>query len=413
MSAPTLPGAGGRRPSIVITYPFPLGDRSAGGSRTTPTIARHLGRLGCDVHVLAVSTNPLSRRFPRAAVDPEQLGHHLDQELAADSVRIVRVPQNPLHFQLDGYGVRQALARLLREQPVDYVLAHYHEAAFLPRLLARRGIRFGYLATWQSYSGLRFRVTNRHEFFRARAYRRFIVTPHRRAEVVFAISRFTTEELVEYAGVDRARIVLCPLGVEPPFLEVPRARPPAIRELIYFGRIVPSKGFDDALRALAELKRRGLDDWRLRMFGQGRADLALQLARELGIAAQVEVHAAVPDAQLREELGRSHLALLPSHFESFGLSIAEAQGAGLPVVAYARGSVPEVVEDGVTGWLAPFRETERLADLLERALRDPEATWRAGLAARERVRRTFSWSKAAEIVLAGFRGLGARGPERA
>ena len=401
-------GVAARRPSIVITYPFPLGDRSAGGSRTTPTIARHLGRLGCDVHLLAVSTNPLSRRFPRAAPDPRQLGEHLDAELATDGVRIVRVPQSPLHFQLDGRGVRRALERILRHGPVDWVLAHYHEGAFLPRLCARRGIRFGYLATWQTYSHLRFRVTNRHELLRSWAYRRFIVAPHRAAEVVFAISRFTAGELVEYAGVDPARIVTCPLGVAPAFLEVPRPRPAAIRDLVYFGRIVPSKGFDDALRALAELHRRGRRDWTFRMFGEGRQDLARALARELGIAERVEIAGPLHDEALRAELGRAQLALLPSHFESFGLSIAEAQGAGLPVVAYARGSVPEVVADGETGWLAPFREPLALADRLEAALADPEGTWRVGLAARERARRCFSWERAAEIVLEGFRALGPR-----
>ena len=70
---------------------------------------------------------------------------------------------------------------------------------------------------------------------------------------------------------------------------------------------------------------------------------------------------AVGDEGLRRELKDAHLAIMPSHAEAFGLSIAEVQAAGIPIVAYEAGSVSEVVENGVTGWLAPFRQVDRLA----------------------------------------------------
>ena len=95
------------------------------------------------------------------------------------------------------------------------------------------------------------------------------------------------------------------------------------------------------------------------------------------------------------ELEHAHLAIMPSHAESFGLSIAEAQAAGIPVVAYESGSVPEVVEDGVTAWLAPFRQVNQLAQLIESAICHPEQTYQAGLAGRERIKRLFTWEKTA------------------
>jgi len=58
------------------------------------------------------------------------------------------------------------------------------------------------------------------------------------------------------------------------------------------------------------------------------------------------------------------------------------------------------VESGKTGWLAPFRQIERLAELLESAILSPESAFQAGLAGRERIARGYSWDNTAEIILA-------------
>jgi glycosyltransferase involved in cell wall biosynthesis len=394
---------GGPRPSIVITYPYPIGQKAAGGSRTTREVARHLAMQGADVLIMPVSTNPLSRRFPRRPPDERELAHDLDAELARESVRIVRPPQNPLLYQLDGWSVRGALRRVLREQRVDAVLGHYHEAAFLPRLLQRRGVTFGFLATWQTYSGLHWQPQRFAGRLRKWFERKTVVEPHRRADVLFAISEFTRRELIELLQCDPARIVVCPLGVEPSFLEIPRAAPTAITRFLFFGRFTPSKGFTDAIEALAMLKRRGITNWTYRMFGAGRPEWAREAAAKHGIADRVQVCDPVDTATLGRELATSHLAILPSHVESFGHSMVEAQAAGIPVVAYATGSVPEVVQDGVTGWLAPFRQVDALAALIERAVKNPASTYTAGVAARERVRAKYSWANTASIILDGIR----------
>jgi glycosyltransferase involved in cell wall biosynthesis len=77
----------------------------------------------------------------------------------------------------------------------------------------------------------------------------------------------------------------------------------------------------------------------------------------------------------------------------------------MPVVAYACGSVPEIVEDGVSGWLAPFPDVAALRRRIEAAMADPEATFAAGLAGRERVARTFTWAATAGRILGGLREL--------
>jgi glycogen(starch) synthase len=232
------------------------------------------------------------------------------------------------------------------------------------------------------------------------------VEAHRRAERIFAISAFTRRELVELLGVEEQRIALCPLGVDPSFRAVTRPPRDGVRNLLFFGRIIYWKGFLDAIEALGHVARAGQRDWTYRLVGFGHKQRALDAAREQGIGEQVAVLDPVDDAGLREHLAWADLAVMPSYFESFGLSIAEAQAAGLPVVAYAAGSVPEIVADGETGWLAPARDVRALAEAIAAALADPAETARRGARARERAAR-FDWQSTARIVYGGLAELAA------
>ena len=226
----------------------------------------------------------------------------------------------------------------------------------------------------------------------------YIVKAYNQAVVLFANSRFTRSELIDIMGVDEERIVVCPLGVEPSFAEIPRLEPTEITRFIFFGRMCTLKGIQDALEALGQLSAVGVKNWTYRVFGQGQQEWTLKLAQEYGISDRVFVNGPIGHEKLRRELKQAHLAIMPSHAESFGLSIAEAQAAGIPVIAYESGSVPEVVEDGVTAWLAPFRQVDRLAQCIETAVRNPKKTYQAGLAGRERVNQMFTWEKTAEMM---------------
>jgi glycosyltransferase involved in cell wall biosynthesis len=90
---------------------------------------------------------------------------------------------------------------------------------------------------------------------------------------------------------------------------------------------------------------------------------------------------------------------MPSPDESFGLSCAEAQAAGMPVIGYAADSVTEVVADGRTGWLAQTGDIEQLTALLVNAIENPEQSYEFGLNGRERVKQLFTWEKTADAIL--------------
>jgi glycosyltransferase involved in cell wall biosynthesis len=389
-------------PSILITHGWGLGTPS-GVARHVQELARHLALEGARVTVLCVSTAGYSR-FPRPKLPSELHGFEIERELAGLGVEIERVDPHPLHWTLDGRPVRRAVERLLARRAFDAVLGFFNEAAYLPPLLRPRGVRFGYIATWLSYRMALSRERNgtglRGLLMRT-ANRRFVVEPYRAAEILFANSEFTRRELVEVLGCDAERIRVTYLGVRDSFHEIERARPEKVERVLFFGRLVREKGILDALSALGQVARAGRA-FELRILGSGNAELVLAVARQHGIGERVLVLPHQGDAHLLEELERAQLALLPSHSESFGLSIAEAQAAGLPVVAYAAGSVPEVVEDGKSAWLAPLGDVDGLARALTAALSDPDECFRRGNSGRERVGRLFRWSLTARRVLDGL-----------
>jgi len=377
----------------------------------TREIAIHLGKLGVKVIILPVSSNPRDRLFPRTPTPEGEEGYEFDEILAQDNIEVRRVPQHAFHYRFDPFSVRKAVERVIDEQSVDIVFSYFYDGAFLGSLLTKHNIKFAYISTWQSYVMARdraFSYSGLRGFFERTTYKQFIEKPHKRAEMLFATSQYTANELSGCIGVEKDRIHIAYLGVDEHFHKIPRKKAAQVVNLVYFGRVIISKGIWDAIEALGKLAAKGIKNWNFRLIGDaGKPAVAHanRLARQYGIEDKIQYAPAVDDLGLEKELQAAHLAIMPSHSESFGLAFAEAQAAGLPVVAYAVGSLPEVIENGVTGWLAPFRDVDKLADCIESALEDSERTYQFGMAGRERVARLFTWEKTGEVIFSRIQEL--------
>ena len=99
--------------------------------------------------------------------------------------------------------------------------------------------------------------------------------------------------------------------------------------------------------------------------------------RPAGLAGSVDFLGSVPD--IWDHLARADVFALASRSEAFGIAIAEAMAAGLPVVAPAVGAIPELVRPGETGELFPPGDAAAMADHLVRLLTSPDV--RAGMSA--------------------------------
>ncbi|HEY8815290.1 MAG TPA: glycosyltransferase [Candidatus Dormibacteraeota bacterium] len=139
--------------------------------------------------------------------------------------------------------------------------------------------------------------------------------------------------------------------------DIPVPEQPADRVALIAGRISPEKGVDHALLAA---KAAGL---RSRVAG---AHYDPGYAIDLSDA---EVVGSLRQDQLRQLMARSAVTICAVRWEEpFGLVAAEAQMAGCPVAAYRRGAMPEVVDDGVSGFLAAPDDIEDLTAAIGRCL---------------------------------------------
>jgi N-acetyl-alpha-D-glucosaminyl L-malate synthase BshA len=150
---------------------------------------------------------------------------------------------------------------------------------------------------------------------------------------------------------------------------------------------------------------------RLLMVGEG-PDVAAcrELARELGIADRVCFLG--EQEYIEALLPLADVFLLPSTHESFGLVALEAMSSGVPVIATRVGGMPEVIEDGVSGFLCDPGDVAGMSEVAMRLAGDPELRRRVGAAARGRAASHFAQAAAVERYEAYYRRLLASPPER-
>ena len=202
----------------------------------------------------------------------------------------------------------------------------------------------------------------------------------RQSACLIAVSEFIRAKLID-RGAPEAKVTVAPIGI-PLGSDVPRAG--RGDHVLFVGRLIPQKGCADLLEALS-----GIDDAPpLLVIGDGpqRGELE-RLARSLRVKVTF-AGARAPDYVARA-MAKSIAFCVPSRREGLGMVFLEAAAAGLPVVSYASGGIPEAVVDGETGLLASEGDLSTLARHLRAVIDDAELAARLGAAGRRRVELEF------------------------
>jgi glycosyltransferase involved in cell wall biosynthesis len=218
--------------------------------------------------------------------------------------------------------------------------------------------------------------------------------------VEVAVSEYIRRRLVE--RVRRARVVCITSGVD---LERFRPTPASLRVRTADGdvvigcaaRLVPGKGVDDLIRALAIAPGDGM---RLRVAGDGPERPRLEsLAHALGVRDRIEFLGPVADMPAFWQ--SVDVAVVPSHqwIESFGMVAVEAMACGKPVVAARTGALPDLVVDGRTGRLVEGGAIGELANALAEYGRDAALRREHGAQARRRAEDEFGLDRTASQYL--------------
>lgn len=285
--------------------------------------------------------------------------------------------RRPLRF-LEAVGLTAKLARV-SDRGLVRPFAWLLEACAFERRLAREGIEhvhahFGTNST--AVAMLAHALGGPGYSFTAHGTESFDSPPTiglalklERARFAVAVSEWGRAQLMRWTTRERwpdLHVVRC--GVDRGFLDAPASPPPNVARIACVARLSPEKGVEVLASALGLLARDGVS-FELALVGDGplRGAIEAQLARA-GIADCVRWLGWGDAAVVRREVLASRALVVPSLSEGLPVVIMEALALRRPVVATAVGAVPELVENGVTGWLVAPGSPRALADALRAAL---------------------------------------------
>jgi glycosyltransferase involved in cell wall biosynthesis len=312
-----------------------------------------LERLGWEIDVI-----DLGEGFPQPSA----------AQLNAAGERLMDIPAGcPIIIDGLAFGVLPDVAPALSRDHALVALVH-HPLAFESGLSAVQAERF--------------RVSERAALASARG--------------VIVTSATTARLLIAEYGVAVDRITIACPGADP----VPSARGSSdgITRLLAVGAVVPRKGYDVLIAALAALREL---PWHLTIAGDRTRDAqtAAKLdadIRRFGLGEHISLFGAVSDERLAELYLQADLFTLASRYEGYGMVFSEAVAHGLPIVGTNAGAIPETVPDGA-GLLVRPEDVTALASALRRVIESSAERQRMAAASREAARKLPTWQDSAKI----------------
>jgi N-acetyl-alpha-D-glucosaminyl L-malate synthase BshA len=367
---------------------------SVGGSGIVATeLGKALALRGHQVHFISTETPFRLGEFQ------EGLSFH---QVLTPTYPLFREPQYLL-------SLANRVVQVSREFDLDIIHAHYAvphaTAAFLSRqVLASTGPGTAPRVVTTLHGTDITLVGN------DRSYSEIVAFSIQQSDVVTAVSDSLRTSTYEELAITRDIMVI------PNFLDctVHRRKPraelrkrftggdEATRIVAHVSNFRPVKRVDAVIEIFDRIRREV--PAHLLLVGDG-PDLALayRMARELGITSMV--HGVGAQEEVVPLLSISDLFLLPSAQESFGLAALEAMACEVPVVASRIGGLPEVIEDGVSGFLHPPEAIDEMARSAIALLKDEALRQRVGGAACRRVREQFCVDRVVPMYEACYRSI--------
>lgn len=410
--------------ALISEHASPLasvGSVDSGGQNVyVAQVARHLARAGVQVDVFTRKDNPLLA----------------DEQRWLDGVNVIHVPAGPPCYlpkeqMLSCMGAFSAhLQQHFSRQTQGYDVIH---ANFFMSALAA-------LPVAQSH-GVPLVVTF-HALGKVRRH-------YQQASDQFADSRFGIEDdIVRYADsiipqcpqdrrdllelytADPRRIDIVPCGYDAAEMKPQSKQAARIQlglqaddfTLLHLSRMVPRKGADNVIRALATLRHQYGISARLLVVGGNSADADASITPEIGRLRELaETLGVLPWVHFTGRRQRHELATYYSAsdvfvttpwYESFGITSIEAMACARPVVGSDVGGIRTTVVNGKTGFLVPPKNPDLLAERLAQLASNQGLCERLGEAGRLRARRLYKWQRISEDLLGVYERVHAGGAHR-
>lgn len=360
------------------------------------------------------------------------LGYHVDiftrrdaadQEIVVDwlpNVRVVNVPAGPAEFipkelmlpHMEDFS--RFMIRFARREKIHYDIVHAN--FFMSGIVAQR---------FKQATGTPFVMTF-HALGRVRRLSqgqadgfpdvRFSIEESlmQDADRIIAECEQDRADMELLYAADHERIDVVPCGFDSEeFWPVTNARdylglPSDEFVVLQLGRMVPRKGIDNVIEAIAALQERHGVRARLLIVGGNTTKpdpdatpefgRLMNLAYALDVGDRVQFMGQRPRSELRYYYSACNAFVTTPWYEPFGITPVEAMACGTPVIGSAVGGIKTTVLDGHTGYLVPPKDPEALAERLAWLYHHPQIAQRLGWAGMHRAYRQFTWRKVAAQV---------------
>lgn len=373
---------------------------------------------GQNVHVAELSA-ALSRRGHEVAVYTRRDGPDLPERIdTPDGYSVHHVPAGPPEpipkdqlLQYMGDFARY-LDRCWDADRPDVVHAHFWMSGVAAQLAARH-LNLPAVQTFHALGVVKWRHQGAKD-----------TSPPDRLKLEAMVARCATwvaatctDEVFELMRLGRSRsqtsVVPCGVDVDLFRPDGPKAPRGELHRIVSVGRFVPRKGFDVVIRALpgvpgAELVIVGGPD-QTGLDSDPEACRLRELARQLGVDDRVKMYGAVARKDMPAVLRSADVVACTPWYEPFGIVPLEAMACGVPVVASAVGGMLDTVVHDVTGRLVTPKRPDRVAEALNRLLRDEFLRQSLGAAGRDRARSRYTWDRIAADTLRVYDRIGTSG----
>ena len=224
---------------------------------------------------------------------------------------------------------------------------------------------------------------------------------YERAEVIFTMSERLRESFISDFGIAPERLVTVHCGPNLDELPPPRtAAPDGPPTILFIGRDFERKGGAMLLQAFRAVRDR-VPDARLVVVG-GKPNSSTAVPNGVEFRGFLNRDTPSGRAGMDRAYQEATVFCVPSRFEPFGTSYVEAMFHGIPCVGPHIWAIPEIIEDGVTGYTVAPADAEALAEALVSLLANASDAQRMGDAARARAIARFSWERIAEKMTAAM-----------
>ena len=412
-----------RRIALVSEHASPLavpGSVDSGGQNVyVAQVARHLAQLG---YLVDVYTRCDSPSLPRVA--------HWETD-----IRVIHVPAGPpepvpkeaMLPHMDEFA--RFMIGFARSQDLRYDLLHAN--FFMSGMVARQvreALGTPFVITFHALGRVRRLHQGRADGFPAEreAIEESLM---RDADRIIAECPQDRDDMALHYGAPASRMDIVPCGFDPeefwPVHGIARTKlglHPSEFVVLQLGRMVPRKGVDTAIGAIAALRDRhgicarlmvvGSDCQAHGLGGLGGPEMRRlkALAEQLDLSAQVFFAGQRPRPELRDYYSAADVFVTVPWYEPFGITPLEAMACSVPVIGSAVGGIKHTVVDGGTGYLVPPNDPLAVAERLALLHAQPAEARRMGREGLRRVHQRYTWRNVAARIAEVYEAVIAAAP---